>query len=353
MAFGARLSVVLSIAAATTAAAAMASMTGCELIGGIDQRSLASAAKDAGATDASIRDSGSEAEASMGEAGPPATDLTHCIVAGSGTGQARLGNLVASTARVDVCMRPSSQPTFANVKPIFATAGNECAAGLGYKDVTVPLAMAPDTYEIHVIAAGAACDATPLTTLPSALLADSQPTAFYLFGNGSQAPILRRFVESRSGGSGSADTRLVHAAPDLGALDFGVAAASSLPTTIAVSRIQKVPFGQASPNDPSQTGVDGNGYVTQQLGSGTLPYAVAPTGSTSAQLIASRYVVGGESFSFFAVGRTLLPDFPLQLFACDEVSMSSSVLANCADATRETFTVDAVNVQLSGSLAPA
>ncbi len=342
--------------------------TGCELIGGIEQRSLGTITDagsdgraDGSVADARAPDAGAEA-GEAGEAGPPPTDLSHCtLAAGTGTGLVRFGNLVPNENRVDVCMRPSSTTSFSGIRPIFAGGGPACAVGLGYKDVTVSLAMPPDTYEVRFIPAGMGCDAPPVASSPSALVADKQPEALYLLGDGQSAPTLSRFVESRPMGLQESVLRLLHAAPDLGPLDFGVGAGGSLPSTLAAVRVQDVTYGQASPNDPSQTAVDPNGYVTQQLGTGDLPYVVAPSsrasdagspdgGSETALLLDERKVANGEAFTFFAVGRTNVPDFPLQLFGCDEVSASPSVLALCADAPAETFTVDTVDVQLDGLL---
>ncbi len=308
---------------------------GCQWIARLDDRSVYAGG-----------DSGSVA--------PPAADpdLTNCKLPSSGNASVRFADLVTSTDRFDVCLRPSSVDSFSAVKPLFSGAGPTCGSGLAYEVVTTPVAIPADTYDVKVLKAGTTtCDGEGVATLSQVLLADGVTTSLALFGNGQGAPTLRRFDESRPKEVGATALRLLHAAPDLGLLDFGLGANPKLPSQMVSTRITGVPYQDVRPSKPTPN-IDANGYTVIQLSNSTLPYVISNAGSKDAILALLRRTTAGSSYSFFVVGRSDVPDFPLEIFACDE-GRTAGTLARCSDALPLNVTVDTLNLQLSGALSPA
>ena len=307
---------------------------GCEWLANLDHRSAYKAVDASSVTTAA-----------------PDPDLTNCKLADTGAGNVRFANLVPTSEHVDICLRPSSAESFAAVRPLFQAGGPTCGSGLAYKVVTTPISIPPDTYDVKVVAAGAkTCEGDALATLNQVLVAEGATTALTLFGNGQAAPAFRRFDETRPKEVGTTALRLVHGAPDLGPLDFGFGTSNRIPSQMSAVRIRAVPYQDVRPGAPPA--VDNNGYTVVQLSSATLTYAVASTGSPDATFALTRRTAAGASYSFFVVGRTDVPDFPLEVFACDE-TRSAGVLARCSDGQSLDVTVDTLNVQLSGALSTA
>ncbi len=326
---------VAAITCATTAG------LGCELVGGIDKRTLGAAA-------ASPSDGGA------GDGDTPSGDFATCTVTGTGGALLRFGNVFPSTDRIDLCLRPSTAASFAGIKPVFASAGGACAQGLGYKNVTKGLPFPADTYEVKVVRAGVAtCDGEAVTTLTQALAADAQPTALYMIGNGRTKPSLRRFVESRPGLVSSANERVLVATDEFPAVDFGPLKKRSLPADFAKKFIANVAYGDPSPKGDSTVKADENGYIADASNSGTLLYGISAPGGTTATYGVVRKINPGTSYTFFVLGTMTIPDFPLEVWACDEIA-SNGILASCSDAPPVTLRVDTIDLNLTGAFsAPA
>ncbi len=328
---------------------------GCELVTGIGERTAY--AEPVGGPDGSQDTStgGEDSDSGLEDGGPdsessPDPTLANCKLASTGAGNLRLGNVVPSADRVDFCLKLSSKASYADARPVFASAGSSCAWGLEYKSITSLLGFAPDTYDIKAVRAGSSsCDGPAVAELRSALVVEKQPAAVYLLGDGRKPPTLRRYVESRPSGVVTSTFRFLHAAPDLGRLDFGITRTAKLPTTMQNVRVKDIGFAET----PAQSAdIDENGYSTHQTAGGRFPYGIAPAGAPDAQLVVKRKVDTGSSYTFFASGRTDTVDFPLEMWACDE-NKATGILAECSDSPSVSLTVDTINVNLNGAFAIA
>jgi len=317
-------------------AAAMGSL-GCELIAGVEKRTLGAAGADGGA-DGSATSTGN-------------LDLAGCTLAASGSGKLRVGNLVTGTQRYDFCLKKDGVASYAGLKPVFAGSGPACAAGLGYKMVSSSFAVAPASYEVKVVRAGATnCDGDAVAALPSAFVNEGEPAAVYVFGDGTGAPSARRFAESQPTHQIASKIRLIHASPNVGNVDLGIADANKLPAKMSPAVFFKnIPYQTTSPPGASQNGeIDANGYAQRQTSGGRLPLLITETGQLEGMQLLGRRLDAGIGLTIFLAGRRGSTEFPLEVFACDEVK-GTGALAACADAPAVSFTVDSMNPQLTGA----
>ncbi|MFW5739292.1 MAG: hypothetical protein ACOC1F_02880, partial [Myxococcota bacterium] len=148
--------------------------------------------------------------------------------------------------------------------------------------------------------------------------------------------------------------RFVHAAPQLGTVDMGMAADGELPTTMLNTFLFRgVSFGStAAAGSPSSFGtVDANGYVSAQFGGGVANLAVVPEGGQpgdDALVVRPKTLPNGEAVSAFVIGINGSPEFPLQLWACNETSTVQKVLASCGDGTPLDLQVAFYSTYLNG-----
>jgi hypothetical protein len=162
---------------------------------------------------------------------------------------------------------------------------------------------------------------------------------------------LKPMRESRPTMSTTFDMRFVHAAPGVGALDFGVSDAAKLPANLTVPFFRNIAFGATSPAGTSPGGkIDGNGYLEVQAGGGKLLLAAAPAGKVQASLAFSHTFDNGSAYTMFIVGTETRPDFPTEIRTCDETKITGP-LAKCGNGIPKDLTVDVVNLQLNGAFA--
>lgn len=307
-------------------------LLGCELIAKIRDRSYSPV--DDGGHDARVR------------------DIASCTLMGVGEGALRFGHLLPSAVRIDVCLRPSNSASFAGVTPLFASAGPDCALGLPYKAITRAIAVAPDTYEVKLVAAGARdCEGPGIASLPQALAQAGQPAAVYLLGNGRDPPSVRRLAESRPDAVHAAALRLVVATDDFGRVDFGPLKQKSATAEYARRYLTQVAFGDPIPDGKAEIRPDANGYIADTSIGGSVFYGAGPAGEAAARVGLPRQVALGAAYTFFLTGRTDVPDFPVELLACEETARAG-ILVPCSDAPPVTLTVSAIDLVQTGVFSP-
>ncbi len=321
---------------------ALGAVTGCELIVGIKDTTVTAVDSDAGVVNPGPEDSGVDGASKPGPSAMKA--LNECTLALQGTAGMRFGNLIASTERVDFCIKPSTEPSFAASKPLFASAGESCIWGLEYKAITRVLPVEAGSYDIRAIPAGSnTCEGSSIASLMQVRFEDRQSIAIYLAGDPQGSANLHYFKEARPGEVTQVRFRFFHAAPGLGPLDFGIAQQPKLPTTIFNVKAKSVGFGSMSKG----ASTDANGYSTMLTVDGYWGYAVGTAGSEDARLVFGRNGEPSGSYTAFATGLDTL-EFPLQLWSCSEVA-NQGVLADCGSAPPRTLVVDTLNLQISGS----
>ncbi len=371
--------------------------TGCELVAGIDQRTVdpvvtgaagtaGSVGAGTGGASAGTSGSGGTSGAAAGSGGSPvagmgggtagtggATAGTGGAAAGAGgtssggaSGQAgaggagtclpsgaprlRVGNMIPDTKRYDFCIRPLDPPG-QKATPLLSKA--ECPDGLGYKDVTALFHAEVGAYEIKLVEGSApSCDDPGLATLSPAIVQDGKFTAVYALGDGVAAPTLVRYQESRPTAAVGATVRLLHAAPKIGAVDFGLATSPKLPSQVTLPLFAGVAFaGVAAAGVVGSASVDSNGYSEYMIGGGSLAHALAPAGTADALLATDVKLDGGRASTVFLVGTPDKPGFPLQLHTCNEAAAPVGSLARCTNGVPLDVAVETYNTQLTGAFA--
>ncbi len=310
---------------------------GCEVILGIDGHDAHLASTFA----PSALDSGPEA--SVGVAAP-------CVLPTKGDATLRVGNMIASTTRVDVCLRRTDGASPIDGQPVIASAGPTCPRGLGYKDVSAPFKVEAGSYAIAFVSAGSTCSATPLATV-QASIASGGGAGAYVLGDGTKTPAV---VAMRETAPLQLDSKLrfVDGIDGLAAIDFGYTDTSVLPATIDVVMFGNIAFGRigVSPPDPNEPG-ETDGYNEIPVFGGTLKVGVALTGQTSALLVGAPALAERESYTAFAIGRESDPSFPEEIYVCDEMQ-DEGPLTRCANGGAIDVTVDVLDTYLWGPFSP-
>lgn len=284
--------------------------------------------------------------AGQGGAGGSGGGAATCLPGGVPT--LRVGNLIPDTKRYDFCIKSLDDPGQAS-PPLLSKP--ECPDGVGYKEVTGLFHADAGAYEIKLVdSAATSCDGPGLATLSPAVVQDGKLTAVYALGDGVTPPTLVRYQESRASAAVGAKVRLLHAAPKVGAVDFGLATDSKLPAQVTVPVFVNVAFAGVAPaGSMGGSAIDANGYTEYMVGGGSLAHALALTTKTTATLATDVKLDGGRASTVFLVGTTDRPGFPLQLHTCDEVAAPVGSLARCSTGVGLDLAVETYNTQLNGA----
>ncbi|MGO8992355.1 MAG: hypothetical protein ACLQVI_03440 [Polyangiaceae bacterium] len=317
--------------------AAAAGVCGCEAILGMD------------GDDAHLAASGSSTDAETRE--EAAVSASPCVFSSTGDATLRVGNLVPSTTRVDVCLHRSGAASPIDGKPIVASARGSCPAGLGYKDVTIPFELPSGTYRVSFVPFGSSCNAAPLGT-SQITTATTSGAGAYLLGGGPTAPTtgLGLGLGEETPPVQESMLRFVNAIPGGGPLDFDLALGPTLPTTAKAVISSGVTFGSFGASTNAEFPTDSDGYTQISLLGGALPVGAAPAGSSTIALVADPALAGGDSYTAFAIGLPSNPSYPEELYVCDEMK-ADGILTQCAGGSVD-VTVDVFDPYLWGPFAP-
>ena len=310
--------------------------SGCELVLGIDKHT-------SHAQDLPDATNGGD---DGGDAAAPT-----CFLPSRGDATLRIGDLVASPARFDFCLRRTDGASPIDGSPILASGGDGCPRGVGYKDVLAPFAVPAGTYELRVITAGRACTDAPIATLPELALGAQPPTTVLLLGDA----VLPNIVTLRESRPQRLDTkiRFVHAIAGAPNLDVGLLDAPALPAKLAGLFFADVAFGGVAPPgfpDGGSQSVDANGYVQLSAPGGRLAIGAAIAGQSDALLSTAAMLAGNDSFTFLAIGSSTDVRFPKELWVCDE-GKADGIFTRCGTLPSTDVIVDTFNAYLWGPFA--
>lgn len=332
---------------AAFAAISLLALSGCELIGGIEKRSLVALDTDSGTTDA-------------GDAGEDVIQPTECNLPPAANASMRVGNMIPSITRFDFCLKTSDQ-TWADVEPLLAGGGGGCQRGLAYRNITATFGVTGGVYDVVAVedkgtTTPPKCTDAPVAQANQVVVGEGETVGALLFGDATSTSVLRAWKETRPSGSIESVVRFVNALVGGGNLDCGVAddLKNQLPAAILAGAFTNVPFASFTPvegqgSSPSGK-IDANGYLQLQIPGAEVAFAAAPSGTTEAILVKSAFYDRGGGFTLYAAGRTGDRQFPEELIACDE-SKSDGILARCGGVP-VSLRVDSVNVQLAGAWGP-
>jgi hypothetical protein len=327
--------------------ATMLALQGCQLIGGIEERTFVPI--DAG-TDV-VEDVQPDVQPDV----EPDVIDTSCELPSVGNATMRIGNLIPSFDRVDFCVKTSDQ-AWADVKPVLAGSGGGCPRGMAYRSISTAFDVQAGVYDVIAVqdpgsGARPVCTGTPVAQVGQVVVSEGEKTSVLLFGDTLTGSTLRAWKDTRTVGVNESALRFAHALVGASSLDMGIAAADELPTEIISPAFVSVAFAGVAPAGNTPTGrIDENGYIKLELSGGIVAFAVANTGSPSGILVKAEKYDRGVSYSSFAAGRVGDRKFPPEFLICDELK-TDGVYTRCGGLPL-TMTVDSANVQLAGAFGP-
>ncbi|HOT11547.1 MAG TPA: hypothetical protein PK710_17345, partial [Polyangiaceae bacterium] len=170
-------------------------LQGCQLIGGIEERTLV--LQDAGADNDWEADVQPEAEADVE---PDVIDTT-CELPTVGNASMRIGNLIPSLDRVEFCIKSANQ-TWQDVKPILAGSGGGCPRGLAYRSLSAAFDVQAGVYDViavHDPATGSrpACTVTPIAEASQIVISEGETMSLLVFGDSRSNASLRALKETK------------------------------------------------------------------------------------------------------------------------------------------------------------
>jgi hypothetical protein len=294
-----------------------------------------------------------------GDSGTPAPDSGHPDDATTEAGEAgppeasvRVAQWSPGAPAIDVCFAPQGQDwtgQLPRLSPLLADGGaggdagggvkgdggaGEAGAlgdggapagpGIAFPQVTSYLVLAPGTYAVRLVAAGASDCSTALVDLAAVTLAAGSFTTVAALGEATpgpgEAPLkLVSFLDDVTAPAGQIALRFINASPSLMAVDFGTGSLSGAGGAFA-PLFRGVAFGEAGAVAESDAGaVDANGYLAAGAYAGaTLSAHVTATATDTATAANDVDVRAGSAATMALIGLV--------------TSGSSAELLQCADA---------------------
>ncbi len=277
-------------------------------------------------------------------ADPPPPGL--CALPTAGDAQLRIANFVPTDATVDFCIKPAGAASYSH--PVLRNAGSEaaCQDGLAYKKVTAPFAVASGTIDVKVVAAGAGgCEQTALAESLSVVVPAGSVTQLVHAGGNGEAP---RVVVLREGGPASnLKVRFVNLIGGIGPLNFGLASAARVPTTMSVNvAADPIPFGATLPaSAKALTGsIDELSYLSIQATG--LFFGASKVGDKNAVVAIGPGRINGK-FDLYAIGDPTNIRFPPRAMLCDEAA-TASLFVTCIESDLPSISFELYGTALYG-----
>lgn len=233
----------------------------------------------------------------------------------STTARVRVAHVSPGAPAVDFCLAPHGTARFSG--PVLAGAGR--AAGLSYGTVTRYFDVAPDRYDVRLVAPGAADCSQPLaglddfTRLPA--IAAGAPATIAaegtLGGQGDAAFTLRGYADDAEAAAGKARLRLIHASPGTPPVDAGLGGG-----VVFAPVFTGVAFGAAAAVDTAPL----SGARLSARAHGTTQDVLA---------IAGVDLPDGAVATAFAIGQLGATAAPLRVLLCVDNGEPSGVHSPC------------------------
>ncbi|HEY2510490.1 MAG TPA: DUF4397 domain-containing protein, partial [Polyangiaceae bacterium] len=266
-----------------------------------------------------------------------------CALPSTGDARVRLADFSPTGARVDFCIGLASSS--ARLRPLLASTGRDCPAGLGYQQVLAPISLSAGAYRIVAIPAGGSCS-DPAVASAAVTVAAAQTVTVALVGAPSSASL--SVLPEGTTASPGASVRFVHALAGAATLDFDQVSinADLLPAKVTASIAQGVPFGAAS--SPETGSVDAQGYVAVPP---STSFGASPSGAADVTLSLSPTLTSRGRYSVFASGNTADVSFPPELYLCDELQ-TDGVFTACGNGAALDVSFETYDVGLNGVFSP-
>jgi hypothetical protein len=283
--------------------------------------------------------SGDSARPGAGDSGPPAPDgglqgdaTSDAGDAGPPEAYVRVAQWSPGAPAIDVCFAPEGEDWTGQVPrlaPLLAGAdastgvksdggageagapgdgGGPAGAGLTFPQVTSYLALAPGTYAVRLVSAGASDCSKALVDLAVASLEAGSFTTVAAVGEATPGPgepplKMVSFVDEVTAPAGQIALRFINASPGLTAVDFGTGSLSGAGGAFA-PLFRGVAFGDAGAVAESDAGaVDANGYLAAGAYAGaTLSAHVTATATDTATATNDVNVRAGSAATMALIG---------------------------------------------------
>ncbi len=237
------------------------------------------------------------------------------------TARIRVAHLSPDAPAVDFCIASAGTGEFAG--PVLANAGG--IAGLSYSKVTKYLDVAPDQYDVRLVAPGSKDCSSSLGGLPDitnlpALTEGASATlaATGLLSHGEVQPFeIKAYIDDADVADGQAKLRFIHASPGTPNVDVGIGGGVAFTPVF-----ENIAYGgfRAHDNGYFQTGpIDG------------IEISARATG-TKADVIAVKPVAlpAGAIATAFAIGEIGNPSAPLRVLVCNDNGEPHDLETECA-----------------------
>jgi len=234
------------------------------------------------------------------------------------TAHVRVAHLSPDAPAVDFCLAAAGTGEFAG--PVLAGAGG--GDGLAYTQVTRYLDVPAGTYDVRLVAPGAADCARSLGNLPDvtdlpALDAGVSVTiaAEGLLAGGPEPFALRAYIDDVVANPDHAKLRFIHASPGTPAVDLGLGGGATFAPVF-----ENIPYAGIA--------ADG-GYITTPPFSGAELSARATGSTTDVIAIKPAALDAGTITTAFAIGRLGDATTPLRVLVCADRAATDDLLTPC------------------------
>ncbi len=247
---------------------------------------------------------------------------THIEQDSGDSARIRVAHLSPDAPAVDFCLASAGTGEFAG--PVLASAGG--LAGLSYSKVTKYLDVAPDQYDVRLVAPGSKDCSTSLGGLPDvtnlpALTVGATATiaATGLLSHGEGQPFeLKAYLDDADVAAGQAKLRFIHASPGTPNVDVGLGGGVAFTPVFT-----DIPYGGSRAHD--------NGYFVTTVDGREFEISARVTGTT-ADVIAVKPVglPAGAIATAFAIGEIGNAQAPLRVLICNDNGAPHDLETECA-----------------------
>jgi hypothetical protein len=258
---------------------------------------------------------------------PPSGDGGGDGAVSPGKTQIRVVHASTDAPAVDVCVKPSGG---AAVGPVLNSLGRQ--SGLAYGEATQYVELAAGSYELLVVAAGAADCTSPVVSLPAVELPEQSRVTAIAWGSLNATPRdfdVRLFLDDGAVSAGKTKLRVVHASLNTPNVDVGVGA--GVMTTPLFSNLLTGSIPTLS-NRLRPTGapdaVNANGFIELDPTSG-IEVSVKEVGFRNDALsLKPVTLAAGKITDVFAIGNA--DGKELKALVCDTLAAPQNGLSVCA-----------------------
>ncbi len=241
--------------------------------------------------------------------------------AGESTARIRVAHLSPDAPAVDFCIAAAGTGEFAG--PVLAGAGG--IAGLSYSKVTKYLDVAPNQYDVRLVAPGSKdCssslgglpDVTNLPTLTAGATATIAATGLLSHGETAKFELVA-YLDDAEVADGQAKLRFIHASPGTPNVDVGIGGGVAFTPVFA-----DIPYGGTRAHD--------NGYFTTSPVDGIEISARATGAASDAISVKPVALPAGAIATAFAIGEIGNAQAPLRVLICNDNGAPHDLETECA-----------------------